>query len=86
MARIPLSHSLGLEHKSLALAVHDIEHGLPIIKSVREGPVKRIIDIFDIKGGDLTSVLFYRALDRIRPRTHIVYIGPGDRQTVNSPS
>ena len=53
MARISLSHSLGLEHKFLALAVHDIVHGLPIIKSVDTTSIvvistQRFINILDM--------------------------------------
>ena len=86
MSRIPLPHSLGFQHKTLCLCIHKIQHRLLIVKSGREGTVQIIIDIFHIERGCFLAIAYDRALHRICPCPHIIYIGLGNGQAIHCPA
>ena len=60
---IPVSSidSLWLQHKPLTFRIHDIKHGAPVIKSIRERLIKRIIYIFYVKCSDFLVLFYNRA-------------------------
>lgn len=80
MSRAALSHSLWFQHKPFRFRIHNIEHGLFIIKSFRKRFVKRIISILHIKSSNFLLFLHDRAFEGIRPCPHVIHIGMGNRQ------
>jgi hypothetical protein len=83
VARIPFPHPLGLEDKSLALCVHNIQRCLFIVKTGGgKGAVQKIIHVFNIQPRNLRPVPDYGALQGISPCPHIVEVGLGHGQTV----
>ena len=85
--RVPHSHALGLQNKTLALGVHNIEGGLLVIKAVRrKRTVNSVINILDIQGAQHRPIPLNRALDGVGPGTQVVQIGLGDGQAAHRPA
>ncbi len=74
VSRISLPHALRIQHKALTLCIHNIEHGLLVVETVREGFVQGVIHILHIERTDLLPVLLHGTLHGIGPGAHIVDI------------
>ena len=80
MTCVAFSRPFRLQYKPLAFCIHNIEHGTAVVKPSWQRLFKGIINIFDIEHSYLFVIFYHRTFHRICPCSHIIYVGPRNRQ------